>query len=183
LTDFTDEASVWKDFTGYKRWVNNEIDDREEIIKHPGKVNIWGCIRTNGNNIIYLFDGNMTKEIYKNILHDIYLPSYNNFHTFQDDNDPKHRSHLVTNWKKENNIISLEWPSCSPDLNPIENVWKLLKKNISQHITVTTSDNQFKKHIIDEWKKINHNTINNIINSMPNRVSQIIKNNGNYIYY
>jgi hypothetical protein len=46
LTGFTDEASVWKDFTGYKRWVNNEIDDREEIIKHPGKVNIWGCIRT-----------------------------------------------------------------------------------------------------------------------------------------
>ena len=40
----------------------------------------------------------------------------------QEDNDPKHRSHLYTSWKAENGITTLGWLSQSPDANPIENV-------------------------------------------------------------
>ena len=40
----------------------------------------------------------------------------------QEDNDPKHRSKLCTEWKQQSGIVTLDWPSQSPDANPIENV-------------------------------------------------------------
>ena len=48
----------------------------------------------------------------------------------QEDNDPKHLSKLCIDWKADNDVQRMEWPSMSPDLAPIENVWQALKMNI-----------------------------------------------------
>ena len=52
------------------------------------------------------------------------------------DNAPVHIARLVQDWLREwtsqNGVELMDWPAMSPDLNPIENVWALLKENIIQ---------------------------------------------------
>jgi transposase len=134
---FSDETSIWKGVSNTKRWINsNDNNDYDKVVKYPLKRQVWGSISKLFPSQIYIFDGNMNAIMYLNILENKLLPTCekNPKLIFQDDNDPKHRSNLIKNWKNEKQIKSLEWPSNSPDLNPVENVWALLKKKFQKLI-------------------------------------------------
>ena len=48
----------------------------------------------------------------------------------QQDNDPKHRAHIVTHWLKEKEVELLKWLPFSPDLNPIEHMWDEVERRM-----------------------------------------------------
>ncbi|GFT90643.1 uncharacterized protein TNCV_3128181 [Trichonephila clavipes] len=65
-------------------------------------------------------------------------------------------------------IQRMEWPTCSPDLNPIEHVWDMLGRRIAARPRLPATVRDLEIALLEEWNSIPQSLIDNLIASMAN---------------
>ena len=78
---------------------------------------------------------------------------------FQEDNGPVHVSRQTIHWKTENNIETLPWPSQSPDINIIENVWRTIKVQLGKRLSEIQSQKDLINVVLDIWSSLDQASI------------------------
>lgn len=155
-------------------------------VKHGGgSVMVWGCFSGYGMGPLHRITGNMDRFMYKDILETRLEPYTDDImplrFIFQQDNDPKHSSKLVKGWFLENKINVLKWPSQSPDLNPIENLWEYVDKKI--RVKNYSNVDTLYEALEEAWKTIDQRIIVNLLESMQRRCTAVIQAKGYYTKY
>jgi transposase len=136
-----------------------------------------------------MIDGNMDAELYTHILSDEFLKTLEYYGidrsriVFQQDNDSKHTSHTARQWFETNGIEVLDWPSQSPDLNPIEHLWWYLKARLSEYEEEPRGMLEVWERVGYEWNAIPAQVCIDLIESMPRRVEAVLKARGGYVKY
>lgn len=109
---------------------------------------------------------------------------------FMHDNAPVHTARVAREWLADSDITVMERPPCSPDLNPIEHVWRHVKDRLHRmypklkDIGSKTQAVEHLKAVIEEvWQSVAEEYFEVLVSSMPARCAAVIAANGWYTKY
>ena len=143
---------------------------------------LWGFIAHDGRKCLQKVCGTIHSIKYLQILQESLLPEMFLGEKLQQDNAPAHNSILSKTWFSENGLEILEdWPPNSPDINIIENVWSLLKKRVFQRHPKNIEE--LWAFCQEEFERIPLEYIQNLYNSIPDRLNKIVQCNGKNIKF
>ncbi|PIC13282.1 hypothetical protein B9Z55_027908 [Caenorhabditis nigoni] len=104
-------------------------------------------------------------------------------HRFQQDNASIHKSTQTLAWFSQEKIEDMEWPACSPDLNPIENLCGILVRRVYRHGKQYGNAQELKNAISDAWDSITPAETKSLSDSMPNRLVEVFAKQGGVTSY
>ncbi|GFW19006.1 transposable element Tcb2 transposase [Trichonephila clavipes] len=175
---FSDESrfSLSSDCRRQLIWRESGTAFRPENIQEKDRyptcsIMVWVGIMINGRTRLHVVaNGTMTGQRY---IDEVLLPHVRLFRgvvgdkfVFIDDNATCHRTLAVQDCLDSEGIQRLVWPACSPDLNPIENVWDALGRQVAGRNYPPTNKNTLIRALTEEWVKLPQQLLDNVVQSM-----------------
>ena len=208
---FSDESLIRKDNDSHTKLIFRRQNKHEKYAPQniQGKKKgaglsqmVWGCFIGNKLGPLVLIDGTVDKHAYIQLLEQNLLPFIKTLHedgihniVFQQDNASPHTAKITQDWLKamaeQYRFTLTEFPPNSPDLNPIEHLWSILKTELYKRYPDTMYLRGSKNAVKDElrnrlntiWWEIDEEVLNHLVDSMPKRVEAVIKAKGWYTDY
>jgi len=100
----------------------------------------------------------------------------------QRDNGPKHPSRREQRWREANHVSTLAWPAQSPDLNPIEHLWAIIKQRVREGPPLGSVEGLWER-IELTWWAIEPDLCRQLVESMPARIETVSEARGGYTRY
>ena len=150
-----------------------------------GSVMVFRMFSSQGTTPLVRFQTRVNAQIYKNIVQDHLVPIIQNSGfdraTFMQENAPCHKAKVVMSYFSEQDFEIMDWPPQSPDLNPIENLWKTLGVKVMERNPTNTEDLWVK--LLEEWSKISIDVCQELIRSCSRRCAAVIESKGSFTKY
>ncbi|GFY16449.1 transposable element Tcb2 transposase [Trichonephila clavipes] len=192
---FSDESrfSLSSDCRRQLIWRESGTAYRPENIQEKDRyptcsIMVWAGIIIIGRTRLHVVaNGTMTGQRY---IDEVLLPHVHLFRgavgdkfVFMDDKATCHRTLAVQDCLDSEGIRRLVWPVRSPDLNPIENVWDALGRQVAGRNYHPTNKNTLIRALTEEWDKLPQQLLDNVVQSMVRRVDCCITLHGGDIPY
>jgi transposase len=193
---FSDETKINRFNSDGRKWTwyreGSSLNSRRvtQTVKNGGgNIKIWGCITSKGVGHMCKIENNLDSFLYLEILKGELVDTFKLYRLnesktmFQHDNDPKHTAIKVKKYLQKQKFETLWWPSQSPDLNPMEHIWVVLKQALNRYKKPASGMLELWDRVQLEWEKISKETCLKFIDSMPKRMSAVIKAKGSWTKY
>lgn len=149
-------------------------------------VMIWGCITWEGVGALHVCTQHVNAEYYQTILEanlnaTITVLGIDDNVYFVQDGAPAHRAKSTTAFLAEKGVKCLKHPAQSPDLNPIENLWSIVKHELSKNPASSREDLIQKLEAI--WYDIDPDVVKKLYLSMPTRMAKVMQAKGGHTKY
>ena len=145
---------------------------------------VWGALSFKGFYLKIIDSGTLNSQKYCNIVSE-FMPYANAFYPdgwiLEQDGATPHTSKESKNFLRGNNVQILQWPPNSPDINPVENVWTILKNYVEK------KNPQTKAALVDNFQESQHKISievrRNLMNAIQKRLALCLANNGELVKY
>ena len=155
-------------------------------VPHSERVSLWGCFCARGVGQAEIFVGSFDAVQYVDMLQYNLIQTARYFYPrehwwFQQDNAPQHTANISKRWFHTHGVDLIDFPPYSPDLNPIENLWAILKQRVDKRLARTTDE--VERVLKEEWEALDSHLLTNLAYSMPERCQSVIANKGHKAPY
>lgn len=146
-------------------------------------VMVWGGISLHGKTeLVILDEGTVTAASYvERIIRPHVIPFSHRIgedFVLMQDNARPHTARITQRALSDANIRVLPWPAMSPDLNPIEHLWDQLKRSLKANYSDVNSRQDLVNALKVCWEQLPEQNIKHLIESVPDRLRECIRNRG-----
>ena len=159
-------------------WGLDHDDKYVDISGYPAKVMVWGCIGPNFKGPLLRIRGNLNADGYQKLLHDSQIfeklrdrYGTNESFVFQQDGARPHTAKTTKEFLSRCAVLlpqEVHWPANSPDLNVIENLWSIIKREVNYSV-IHDADTLFAE-AARVWESVSLDVVNNMVDDFEPRL-------------